>query len=253
MIDGVGNVSSVLVVGADNQLCLATVDRLVGPRLAEVYLLDSSSLSLSRGSKRVREFGIPNVSDIAYRTGDGASLREIIAELFAKSDIDVVLIGPMPHPPSSVMDTPSSTQMSDSLRRGLMDTSLLAELCAQAITAQGHGVLCLLTHSPSKKAGKRTDQDREYCASMAAFNLLAPAIAEQAAGSDCRVVCVAIDPAKDPHAFTTESARRSTLSPLDAASEIAPVIVSRRKRKPYEVVALPSSIRGAAGKLRPTR
>ena len=119
MIDGVGNVSSVLVVGADNQLCLATVDRLVGPRLAEVYLLDSSSLSLSRGSKRVREFGIPNVSDIAYRTGDSASLREIIAELFAKSDIDVVLIGPMPHPPSSVMDTPSSTQMSDSLRRGL--------------------------------------------------------------------------------------------------------------------------------------
>ncbi|MFA7267513.1 MAG: hypothetical protein WC054_14485, partial [Candidatus Nanopelagicales bacterium] len=75
----------------------------------------------------------------------------------------------------------------------------------------------------------------------------------QAAGTDCRVVCVAIDPAKDPHAFTSESARRSTLSPLDAASEIAPVIVSRRKRKPYEVVALPSSIRGAAGKLRPTR
>lgn len=253
MIDGVGNVSSVLVIGADNPFALATVDRLVGPRLAEVYLLDCNSLSLSRGVKRVREFGIPNVNDVAYRSGDTAAQREIVAELFAKSDIDVVIVGPTPHRSGPVCDTPSSSPMYDALRRTLLDTSFLAELCAGAIVEQGHGVMCLITHAPTKGVGAKQGQDRTYCASMVALNVIAPDIAELAASGGGRLVCVEIDAARDPSAFPNPESRPSTLSVLDAASEIAPLIVSRRKRKAFESVTLPRNLRGAAGRLRPRR
>lgn len=253
MIDGVGNVSSVLIVGADNPFCLATLDRLVGPRLAEVYLLDSNSLALSRGSKRVREFGIPNVSDVAYRSGDTAAQREIVSELFAKCDIDVVIVGPTLHKSGPVCDTPSSSPQFDALRRTLLDPAFLAERCAEAITEQGHGVIAVMTHQPTKGIGAKPFQDREYCASMVALNVIAPEIAAVAAAGGGRLVCVAIDPAKDPNTYANPESRPSTLNPLDAASEIAPLIVSRRKRKPFEVVTLPGNLRGAAGRLRSRR
>ncbi len=253
MIDGVGNVSSVLVVGADNPYCLAVVDRLVGPRLARVFLLDSNSRSLSLGSQRVREFGISNVKDVAYHAGDTAAQREIVADLFAGNDIDVVVIGPSPHYPGPVADSPTSSPMHETLVRSLLDSAFLAELCAEAIAQQGHGVVCMITHSSAKGIGLQADQNREYCASMVALNVVSPSIATTAASGGGRLVCAVIDPAKDPNSYSNPDNRKSTLSPLDAASEIAPLIVSRRKRRPYEVVRLPRNVRSAVGRIRRRR
>lgn len=253
MIDGVGNVSSVLVVGADNPFCLAIVDRLVGPRLAQVFLLDSDSHSLSHGSQRIHEFGISNVKDIAYRAGDTAAQREIIAALFAKTDIDVVVIGPSPHRVAPTTDTPTSSLLHDAITRTLLDTGFIAERCADAVAEQGHGVICMITHAPSRDIGTRPNLNREYAASMAALNILAPAISTITSPGGGRVVCAAIDPLKDAACLNHDESRRSYVSPLDAASDVVPLIVSRRKKIPFEVVQLPHSFRSTVRRIRPKR
>lgn len=250
MIDGVGNVSSVLVIGANNPFCLAIVDRLVGPRLATITLMDSNVLSLSRGAERIRGFGIPEVRDVAYRPGDTTTQRELVAELFARGDIDVVIISPSPQRSSQVNLDGASSVMNDYLQRALLDTAYLAEECAAAIARQGHGVICMLTHAPESSPKASPERDNEYCATMAALALLAPTISATVAANGGRVVCAQFDPVKDPNAFTNGYERSTTVTPIDAASTIASFIISKRKRRPYEVVPVPKSVKGVAKRFR---
>ncbi len=253
MIDGVGNVASVLVVGADNPLCLATVDRLVGPRLAQVFLLDNSPVALARGSQRVRDFGIPNVTEVDYRCGDTSGQAELVADLFAQGDIDVVVIGPTPRRPQSSSNSSPPDATTAYLQHALLDTVFLAENCAGSISSQGHGVICLFSHAPTKASKGVAGLDLEYCATMTALNILGPTIGELAASNGGRTVCAALDPARDPNSWQSTEPRSSTLSPLDVASALAPRIVSRRKHRPYDVVALPTSLRASARRIRPAR
>mgnify|MGYP000942103585 CR=1 FL=1 len=247
MIDGVGNVSSVLVVGAANPLCLATVDRLVGPRLSRAFVLDSDAVGLIKGAQRIREFGIPDVTEVSYAVGDTDGQRQSIVDSFESGDIDVAIIGPSPQRIHSEPDAPTATPSSEYLTHALIDVLHLAELIGEAISHQGHGVLTLFTHSPQRIG---TGLDPDYCAAMAALNLAAPRVGAAAAVDGGRTVCVALEPGRDPNAPLVQESRRSTMSPLEIASDLAPAITSRRKKRPaYEVIHLPKSLRKTAGRI----
>ena len=240
MIDGVGNVSSVLVVGAANPLCLATVDRLVGPRLSRVYALDSNPDSLTRGAQRIHDYGVPNVSATWYPSRDPVAQRAAVAGVFDNGDIDVVGIGPSPRIETARTDPTAIEDDTEYLERALIDIVNLAGQCATSIAQQGHGVITLFTHTPRRVS---SDLDHDYCAAMAALHLLAPSIAKVASANGGKTICAAIDPARDPNATADPAKRSATMSPLEVASELVPAIVARKKRRDLDVIVLPRSLR----------
>lgn len=250
MIDGVGNVSSVLVVGAANPLCLATVDRLVGPRLSRVYALDSNPDSLSRGAQRIADFGVPNVSQLWYPSRDPVAQRAAVTSAFEESDVDVIVIGPSPRTDSAATDATAIEDNAEYLERALIDIVNLAGQCATSIAQQGHGVMTLFSHSPRKIPA---NLDHDYCAAMASLHILAPSIAQVTASNGGKAICAAIDPVRDPNSTRDVGVRSSAMSPLEVASEIVPAIVARRKRRTFEVISLPRSLRKSALRIRPGR
>lgn len=239
MIDSVGNVSALMAIGPNNSLVLATIDRLTGPRLKQAVLMDFDENRLGRSASRVQQFGVPDVITEQYAIDNPAQQADLVASGFGRRDIDVVIIGVTPEPRVSGVTTPEWSESVQTIRSSLIDPLSFANAALDALIAQGHGILVVLSHSAMAST---SGLDRAYCAAMAGLGTLTGSLADRAEGSGVRVISVRLTPVADPNA-TDEEHSSAWVRPADVASAIAAEVRTTRRNVRNTTLTLPKTWR----------
>lgn len=227
MIDPHGNVASVLVVGAGNPLCLATVDALVGSRLRHSFLIDNDEDRLISAATRVSDFGVGEIRTGMYSVGDHAAINRLLDDAFAVADVDAAIISPIA--PTSALGGEAATQP---IAAGLIDLSTAAEAVFERMNRQGHGVLVCFSHSragvpPSDRLGEWT--------ALAGADVVGQDLTRRAVQSNVKVIHVRIDPRSikpNSHVPGGLSAMAASISEAmkPAKSDRSPTTVSLPRR-----------------------
>ncbi|MEI8084320.1 MAG: decaprenylphospho-beta-D-erythro-pentofuranosid-2-ulose 2-reductase, partial [Actinomycetes bacterium] len=131
MIDGVGNVHSILVLGGIGDVSVAIVDRLVGPRLTRVVLGAPASPELDNAVTRIRGFGVGEVRTVDFDPREDWSHARLIDSVFDAGDIDVVVL--IPGPQVSELTDPS----------GSIDATAAIEVLSATLTGSASAALQL--------------------------------------------------------------------------------------------------------------
>jgi hypothetical protein len=185
VIDSVGNVSSALVIGSGNPLCLATLDHIVGPRLANAFLIDNDEARLLTAASHVSGLGVADIRTGTYRVDQMVEQRKLVGEAFALFDIDVAIIGP-----TSPSEPDIATSPTHEVRANLIDLMTFVATTLSHMERQGHGVVVLFSHS---RSGPADDASLGQRASALAADVVA---ASMIANADPRIKIISsrIDP-----------------------------------------------------------
>lgn len=241
MIDGLGNVSNLTLIGTGNPLGLATADRLVGPRLRHLSLFDSDDVALGRATSGYRNSGIPDVRPVLYSTDTRHEQVALITEGFGEPDTDVVILGP----PAALRPDPTWTAGADlnldqTVRAGLLDLPVIAGTCIDLLAAQGHGVLIQFTHSPKNL---RKGLNPAYCATMAALDTVLGNLASLAVEKGVDVIAVRMSPEADPSSALDPALRSKAMRSSQVASLVKTAVTKTRRKAPQlQTISLPKGL-----------
>jgi decaprenylphospho-beta-D-erythro-pentofuranosid-2-ulose 2-reductase len=183
--DGTGGVQSVLVLGGASDIAVATVERLVADRCRRVVLAGRPSPALDAAAERVRGLGA-EVEVVAFDAAETASHDEVIGEVFAAGDVDVVLLafGVLGDQAAFDDDHASAVAAVTVNYTGAVSAGLAV---ADRLRAQGHGTLVVL----SSVAGVRGRRDNfVYGSTKAGLDAFAEGLGDALQGSGARVMVV---------------------------------------------------------------
>ncbi|HCA87566.1 MAG TPA: decaprenylphospho-beta-D-erythro-pentofuranosid-2-ulose 2-reductase [Streptomyces sp.] len=150
MKDAFGIPQSLLVLGGGSEIALATARRLVARRTRTVVLAGRPSAALESAAGELRELGA-DARTVEFDALDTESHEEVLGKLFAEGDIDMVLLAfgvlgdrdhGQDHPQSAVRV--AQTNYTGAVSAGLV--------CGQALRAQGHGSLVVLSSVAAERA-----------------------------------------------------------------------------------------------------
>lgn len=242
MIDGLGNVSNLLVVGTANPLGLITADRLVGPRLRHLTLLDTDDAALLRAAGSYQNSGVPDVQAIRYTTDDRDGQLAVLTESFGEPDTDVVIMSPpaavRPDPQWSLGD---QAVLDSTVRSSLLDLPVMASRCVELLAKQGHGVLIYFTHVPKPL---KSGLNPAYCAAMAGMDIVLSDLAEPAVDRGVDVIAVRLAPEVDPGAIIDPVLRNKAIRASEVGTLVKQAVVRTRHKAPrVQTLTLPRGLR----------
>lgn len=241
MIDSVGNVGSVLLVGGTSQIGQAILTRLTGPRLARVVLAGRTSSALERAAALVAESGVANVEVRPFDAADRAAHRPMVDEVFTAGDIDVAIMA-VGVTAGLTGDAAADDDVADVLRA--IDTNLAgvascATQIAQRMRAQGHGALVMLVAAPLRQPNAG---DLGFSASQAGLDSYSLGLADWMRESGARVILVRLGHIETKLGTQLARAgRRHSAQPADVANAVAAAVRSKRA----STVFVPASVRAA--------
>lgn len=237
MIDSVGNVSSVLMVGAGNPLCFAVLDQIIGPRLTQAFLIDSDEDRLIAAAQRGSELGIADIRTGLYGVNDSAAIRGLVAEGFALHDVDVAIIGPI-----GQRHTNETTGPAEDVQAQLVDLVIAAETTYQLLDTQGHGVLVLFSTS---RPGPATSEAMGTRTALMGADIVGQSLI---ARSNPRVKVILAR--MDPLATALGRAGEVDIDFRAVAAAIVPTIKKAKSNRRSSAIEVPRSLRSASVGLR---
>jgi len=149
MKDAFGAPQSLLVLGGTSGIALATARRLIARRTRTVWLAGRPSPALTAAAESLRALGA-EVRTVPFDALDTESHEERLGKIFTEGDIDMVLLafGVLGDQVRDESDPLAAVRVAQTNYTGAVSAGLV---CAQALQAQGHGSLVVL----SSVAGER--------------------------------------------------------------------------------------------------
>ncbi len=234
MIDAVGNLQSILILGGTSDIAMATIERLTSARLDRVVLAGRPSPGLEDAATRVRSLGVSHVATVPFDVADPRRHSDSIDAAFEGGDIDVIVFarGVMVDEKELADNPITAVTMANTNYVGPMNVALLV---AQKVRMQGHGMLVFV----ASVAGERPRRSTYiYGSTQSAIDSFAVGLGMSLRGSGGRVLVIRV-----------ESVRTKLLPPDvagDATTEpaaVATAIADGLRRKGSHVVYVPSSLR----------
>jgi len=242
VIDGLGRVQSVLVVGGTSEIAGAILARLAaGAGLRRVVLAGRASAALeatrAEWQQRLPE---ARVEVLAIDLADTDRLAEPVRALWAGGEIDVVIVaaGVLPDPDAAAADPAVAVATA---RANFLGPLEVATAAVGEMSRQGHGTLVVL----SSVAAERPRRDNYvYGATKAALDAWANGAADALHGSVPRVLVVR------PGMVRTRMSAHLPEAPLTCdPDDVARAVVRRLHRGPT-TVWVPSRLRWLMAVLR---
>ncbi len=251
MIDAVGNVQSILVLGGTSDIAMATIERLTSARLNRVVLAGRPSPVLEDAATRVRSLGVQNVSTIAFDATDPTRHCDVIDAVFDGGDIDVVVfavgvamgVGTVGSELEIERNPAAAVTIAMTNYVGPMNAGLLV---AQRIRKQGHGFLAFITSVAGERPRKSTFV---YGSTQSAIDSFAVGLGESLRGTGGRVLVIRVAKVATKQLGGTAQlggttvATGSRTAAAASASAVASAIAVGLRRKHSHVVYVPSSLR----------
>lgn len=186
MKDALGAVQSILVLGGGSDIAQATVDELAKGRLRRAVLAARNPDSLAPAVERARAAGVTEVATVAFDALAPATHDQVIGEVFAAGDIDVVLVAfGVLGDQAELDDDPTAAAELVAVNMGGAVSAILA--AAKAMRAQGHGTIVVM----SSVAGVRVRKDNAvYGATKAGIDRFALGLGDRLAGTGVEVMVV---------------------------------------------------------------
>lgn len=185
MIDSLGNVQSVLVIGGTSEIGQAILERFAqGDRLQRIVLLGRDEAALQQYCEDWRDRGVDARFVLADLAGE-LDAPTLTARCFGDQDIDVVVMAAGITPDEAV-NSDSDYARDVALVNFVSQMQLGTEIVSR-LRLQGHGVLVVL----SSVAGERPRADNYvYGATKAGLDAWANGLADALVGTPLRVLVV---------------------------------------------------------------
>ncbi|GAA3770745.1 decaprenylphospho-beta-D-erythro-pentofuranosid-2-ulose 2-reductase [Streptomyces phyllanthi] len=185
MKDAFGTPQSLLVLGGTSDIALATARRLIARRTRTVWLAGRPSPDLDEAAEHLRGLGA-DVRAVAFDALAPESHETVLGKVFAEGDIDMVLLafGVLGDQANDERDPLAAVRVAQTNYAGAVSSGLV---CAQALQAQGHGSLVVL----SSVAGERARRsDFIYGSSKAGLDTFTQGLGDALHGTGVHVMVV---------------------------------------------------------------
>lgn len=244
MIDGVGNVASILVLGGTSEIGLAIVDRMVSRRLSRVILAGPECDAIASAAARVRGFGVGRVETPRFEATETWSHARLVDQVFDAGDVDVVVLA------ADVGSNAGESQTNPSVAIEIASANYTGSVSiglqvARRMREQGHGFFVIL----SSVAGERPRQsDFIFGSSMAGLDAFAVGLGESLRKSGVRVIVCRIAQVSNRESTVPAGPRKSgtVADPPAIGESVAAAIRSRRS----DIIYVPASLRTVMSGLR---
>jgi decaprenylphospho-beta-D-erythro-pentofuranosid-2-ulose 2-reductase len=186
VIDALGRPQSMLILGGASDIALATAEAMAGDRLRRVVLAGRAATALQTAAERLRAAGVPDVATAAFDARDTGGHAAVVEKAFADGDIDVVLLafGVLGDQDVEERDPEVAVESVTVNYVGAVSVGLHV---ANALRAQGHGVLVVL----SSVAGVRARRvNFVYGSAKAGLDAFAQGVDQALHGSGAKVLIV---------------------------------------------------------------
>jgi decaprenylphospho-beta-D-erythro-pentofuranosid-2-ulose 2-reductase len=180
-----GSAQSLLVLGGTSDIALATARRMVADRTRRVVLAGRPSTSLDAAADELRGLGA-EVRVVPFDAAETSEHEKAIESVFTDGDIDVVLLafGVLGNQQEDERDPVAAARVAQVNYVGAVSAGVAA---AQALRAQGHGSLVVL----SSVAGERARRANFiYGSSKAGLDAFAQGLGDSLHGTGVHVMVV---------------------------------------------------------------
>lgn len=186
MRDALGAVQSVLVLGGYSDIGLATAQAFVRRRPADVVLAGRDVTALEAAARQLERAGAANVETVHFDALDTDSHLELIADLFERRDVDVVVFafGLLGDQERAKRDHDLAVRLAQVNYVGTVSVGIPL---AERMRAQGHGTVIVLSSVAAERA---RPSNWVYGSTKAAQDSFAEGLAHHLAGSGVRVLTV---------------------------------------------------------------
>lgn len=187
MRDALGAVQSVLVLGGNSEIALATVRSLIAGRCRTVVLAVRDPASAAETVAELRRLGATTVETVAFDATDPASHQGVVDDCFDRfGDLDLVIsaFGVLGDQAAFDADPASAAEAVMVNYAGAVSSGLAV---AERLRRQGHGTLLVL----SSVAGVRARRDNYvYGSSKAGLDAFTQGLGDALIGTGARTVVV---------------------------------------------------------------
>ncbi|MFI8518348.1 decaprenylphospho-beta-D-erythro-pentofuranosid-2-ulose 2-reductase [Streptomyces sp. NPDC085481] len=239
MKDAFGAPQSLLVLGGTSAIGLATARRLIARRTRTVWLAGRPSPALAEAAESLRALGA-DVRTVAFDALDTGSHEEGLGKVFAEGDIDMVLLafGILGDQARDESDPLAAVRVAQTNYTGAVSAGLV---CAQALQAQGHGSLVVL----SSVAGERARRANFiYGSSKAGLDAFAQGLGDAMHGTGVQVMVVR------PGFVRSKMTEGLAEAPLATTPEAVATAIELGLRRRSETVWVPGELRVVMSALR---
>jgi decaprenylphospho-beta-D-erythro-pentofuranosid-2-ulose 2-reductase len=230
--DGLGDVQSLLVLGATSEIAQAITRRLVDRKCRRVVLAarHPDALAAFAGELRGHGVAVETLDFDADRTDEHAA---VIAKAFDGGDIDVVVLGFGVLGDQSTFDDDPSQAVAAARTNYLGSVSAGLEVAAR-LRQQGHGTLVVL----SSVAGERVRKANfVYGSTKAGLDGFAQGLGDALVPHGARVLIVR------PGFVTTKMTAGMKAAPMSTTADAVAEAVTRAIASGKEVVWVPATLR----------
>ena len=186
MIDALGEVQSVLVLGGSSEIARATIQQLPANRLRRVVLAGRPSPVLDEAALSLGNSGIPSVEVASFDATDTDAHGAFVDDVFDASDVDLVILafGVLGDQFEAEADPAKAVQVATVNYTGAVSVGLHV---ARRLRQQGHGKLVVL----SSVAGDRARRSNYvYGSTKAGLDAFAQGLGDALTGSGASVLVV---------------------------------------------------------------
>lgn len=239
MKDAFGAPQSLLVLGGTSEIGLATARRLIARRTRVVWLAGRPSPALGAAADSLRALGAV-VHTVPFDALDTESHEERLGKLFTEGDIDMVLLafGVLGDQARDESDPLAAVRVAQTNYTGAVSAGLV---CAQALQAQGHGSLVVL----SSVAGERARRANFiYGSSKAGLDAFAQGLGDAMHGTGVQVMVVR------PGFVRSKMTEGLAEAPLATTPEAVATAIELGLRRRSETVWVPGALRVVMSALR---
>ncbi|MFF8598531.1 decaprenylphospho-beta-D-erythro-pentofuranosid-2-ulose 2-reductase [Streptomyces sp. NPDC015232] len=239
MKDAFGAPQSLLILGGTSEIGLATARRLIARRTRTVWLAGRPSPALAAAAESLRALGA-TVHTVPFDALDTESHEERLGKIFTEGDVDLVLLafGVLGDQVRDESDPLSAVRVAQTNYTGAVSAGLV---CAQALQAQGHGSLVVL----SSVAGERARRANFiYGSSKAGLDAFAQGLGDAMHGTGVHVMVVR------PGFVRTRMTAGLAEAPLATTPEAVATAIELGLRRRSETVWVPGALRVVMSALR---
>jgi decaprenylphospho-beta-D-erythro-pentofuranosid-2-ulose 2-reductase len=241
VIDALGAPSSVLVLGGSSEIGEAIVSRLARPgRLQRVVLAARPSSRRAEVAQRIQALGVAQVDVVDFEAAATDTHQRLVEGAFADGDVDVVVVaaGVLPDQQKALADPAIAVETAMSTYVGPASAMLHA---ANALSAQGHGVLVVLS---SVAAERPRVANFVYGSAKAGLDAAATGLGDALQDSGVSVLVVR------PGFVTTRMTEGLRTAPLSTTAAVVAESVAANLTRGTRTVWVPGALRYVMAVLR---